>query len=138
MRGLLQAARGRIYFSDEASNGEDGILALVPAERRHTLVAQAQGGGLYRWDVHMQGPHETVFFPIDHGALDAPSGHSTPAFGGRVLWPPMMDCTDESLPNAAGRSVRRPAVDAAFTDEARLQAMLDVERALARAQVRCG
>jgi len=62
MRGLLQATRGRIYFSDEASNGEDGILALVPAERRHTLVAQAQGKGLYHWDVRMQGPDETVFF----------------------------------------------------------------------------
>ena len=31
-----------------------------------------------------------------------------------------------------------PAVDACFTDSARVQAMLDVERALARAQVRCG
>jgi len=30
------------------------------------------------------------------------------------------------------------AVDAVFSDQARLQAMLDVERALARAQVRCG
>jgi len=62
MRGLLQATRARIYFSDEASNAEDGILALVPAERRHTLVAQAQGKGLYHWDVRMQGPDETVFF----------------------------------------------------------------------------
>ncbi|WP_312681143.1 3-carboxy-cis,cis-muconate cycloisomerase [Stenotrophomonas chelatiphaga] len=31
-----------------------------------------------------------------------------------------------------------PLVDAGFTDAARLQAMLDVERALARAQARCG
>ena len=62
MRGLLQATGARIYFSDEASNAEDGILALVPAERRHTLVAQAQGKGLYHWDVRMQGPDETVFF----------------------------------------------------------------------------
>ncbi|WP_312253289.1 protocatechuate 3,4-dioxygenase subunit alpha [Stenotrophomonas sp.] len=62
MRGLLQATRGRIYFSDEASNGDDAILALVPAERRHTLVAQAQGQGVYHWDVRMQGPDETVFF----------------------------------------------------------------------------
>jgi 3-carboxy-cis,cis-muconate cycloisomerase len=31
-----------------------------------------------------------------------------------------------------------PEVDAVFTDTARLQAMLDVEAALARAQVRCG
>ncbi len=62
MRGLLRATRARIYFSDEASTGEDAILQLVPAERRHTLIAQAQGSGVYRWDVRMQGPDETVFF----------------------------------------------------------------------------
>ena len=62
MRGLLQATRMRLYFGDEASNGEDGILQRVPAERRHTLLARAQGNGAYHWDVRMQGPDETVFF----------------------------------------------------------------------------
>lgn len=62
MRGLLRAASARIYFSDEPRNDEDPILHLVPAERRGTLLAQAQGEGLYHWNVHMQGPDETVFF----------------------------------------------------------------------------
>ena len=62
MRGLLKAAPTRIYFSDEASNGEDGILALVPEARRETLVARQTAPGQYAWDVKMQGERETVFF----------------------------------------------------------------------------
>jgi protocatechuate 3,4-dioxygenase alpha subunit len=62
MRGLLRAASARLYFSDETANADDPILALVPADRRATLVAQAQGTGQYHWDVHMQGDQETVFF----------------------------------------------------------------------------
>ncbi len=62
MRGLLRAAPTRIYFSDEATNPEDPILALVPAERRRTLIANTTGPAQYTWDVHMQGETETVFF----------------------------------------------------------------------------
>ncbi len=62
MRGLLRAASARLYFSDAPGNAADPILALVPAERRGTLIAQAQGNGVYHWDVRMQGEHETVFF----------------------------------------------------------------------------
>jgi protocatechuate 3,4-dioxygenase alpha subunit len=35
---------------------------MVPAERRDTLIATNQGGGVYRFDIHMQGENETVFF----------------------------------------------------------------------------
>lgn len=49
MRGLLRAASARVYFSDAPGNADDPILALVPAERRATLIAQAQGNGLYHW-----------------------------------------------------------------------------------------
>jgi protocatechuate 3,4-dioxygenase, alpha subunit len=62
MRGLLRAASARVYFSDEASTVDDPILALVPAERRATLVARQLAPGRYQWDVHMQGEQETVFF----------------------------------------------------------------------------
>jgi len=41
-------------------------------------------------------------------------------------------------PSLLGGLFGEPAVDVAFTDAARLQAMLDVEAALARAQARCG
>jgi len=64
MRGILLHAYTRIYFADEAANATDKVLALVPADRRHTLIAQPIGGNAYRFDIHMQGPDETVFFDI--------------------------------------------------------------------------
>lgn len=68
MRGMLLHAFTRIYFSDEAkANAEDKVLASVPAERRKTLVAERSetGGAVtYRFDIHMQGPQETVFFDV--------------------------------------------------------------------------
>ncbi len=66
MRGMLSHAYTRIYFADEASaNASDPVLASVPAERRSTLIAkreEAASGILYRFDIHMQGSDETVFF----------------------------------------------------------------------------
>lgn len=61
-RGLLCRLATRLYFAEEAANEEDPVLALVPEDRRATLLAQSQGEGRYRWDVHLQGPRETVFF----------------------------------------------------------------------------
>jgi protocatechuate 3,4-dioxygenase, alpha subunit len=63
-RGMLNRVVTRIYFGDEEeANAEDPILALVPADRRHTLIATPEDGG-YRFDIHLQGPGETVFFDI--------------------------------------------------------------------------
>lgn len=63
MRGMLLHAFTRIYFSDEAAaNGSDTVLNAVPVERRGTLIATHQGGNVYRFDIHMQGDSETVFF----------------------------------------------------------------------------
>lgn len=68
MRGLLLHAFTRVYFSDEAAaNARDAALNAVPAERRATLVAQRRhegGAVVYRFDIHMQGPQETVFFDV--------------------------------------------------------------------------
>ena len=61
-RGLLRRLATRLYFADEAANAEDPVLALVPAARRSTLLAQPRASGRYRWDIHLQGPEETVFF----------------------------------------------------------------------------
>ena len=58
---------GRLYFSDEKSNAEDPILALVPEDRRGTLIAHKQTRGgqtVYRFDIRVQGENETVFFEI--------------------------------------------------------------------------
>ena len=68
MRGLLVHMFTRIYFDDEAeANGRDAVLASVPAERRATLIAKREttcGRVTYRFDVHMQGEQETVFFDL--------------------------------------------------------------------------
>jgi protocatechuate 3,4-dioxygenase, alpha subunit len=43
------------------------VLALVPAERRATLIATRESGNgnaVYRLDLHLQGDNETVFFDI--------------------------------------------------------------------------
>ncbi|MCR9175999.1 MAG: protocatechuate 3,4-dioxygenase subunit alpha [Alphaproteobacteria bacterium] len=66
MRGLLTHLYTRVYFSDEAdANAADPVLAAVSEDRRDTLVAAREDGAqgvVYRIDIHMQGPCETVFF----------------------------------------------------------------------------
>jgi protocatechuate 3,4-dioxygenase alpha subunit len=62
MRGLLKHLQTRMYFPNDAANAEDPVLALVPAERRATLVAQANADGTLAWNIVLQGKNETVFF----------------------------------------------------------------------------
>jgi protocatechuate 3,4-dioxygenase alpha subunit len=63
-RGMLHRCVTRIYFADEPeANAADPVLGRVPAERRETLLAQPVEGG-YRFDIHLQGPDETVFFAV--------------------------------------------------------------------------
>ncbi|MDF1719700.1 MAG: protocatechuate 3,4-dioxygenase subunit alpha [Minwuia sp.] len=68
MRGLLNHCHTRIWFSDEAAaNAADPVLASIPEARRGTVIAQRQDtpqGPVYRFDIHMQGDQETVFFDI--------------------------------------------------------------------------
>ena len=66
-RGMLRQVYTRLYFSDEAANAGDAILALVPEDRRGTLIAHkesSQGQTVYRFDIRVQGENETVFFDI--------------------------------------------------------------------------
>ncbi len=64
-RGLLDGLATRIYLPDEErANGADPVLALIPdPARRASLIARSEGGSL-RFDVHLQGEHETVFFAL--------------------------------------------------------------------------
>ncbi len=63
-QGLLDRLVTRIYFADEAeANAEDVVLRSVPEERRPTLLATPTDDG-YRFDVHLQGARETVFFAL--------------------------------------------------------------------------
>jgi protocatechuate 3,4-dioxygenase, alpha subunit len=61
---MLRQVYTRLYFSDEQANAKDPILALVPADRRETLIAKKRADGVYRFDIHMQGANETVFFEV--------------------------------------------------------------------------
>jgi protocatechuate 3,4-dioxygenase, alpha subunit len=65
-RGVLQRLATRAYFAGDPANADDPVLALVPAERRSTLLAQADPADLSRWrfDIHLCGPNETVFFDV--------------------------------------------------------------------------
>ena len=65
-RGMLLHLYTRIYFDGEPANAADPVLALVPAERRSTLIAtrEAGAGNVYRFDVRLQGDDETVFFDV--------------------------------------------------------------------------
>ena len=63
-RGMLLHLYTRIYFEDETANVADPVLALVPADRRTTLIAKRTGNGIYTFDVHLQGDKETVFFDV--------------------------------------------------------------------------
>ena len=62
MRGLLRHLVTRIYFPDEAANPSDAVLALVPGDRRDTLIARKTADGPLEWNVILQGDDETVFF----------------------------------------------------------------------------
>ncbi len=66
-RGMLRQVYTRLYFSDEAANVADPILALVPQDRRATLIAHKEQRGerpVYMFDIRVQGDNETVFFDI--------------------------------------------------------------------------
>jgi protocatechuate 3,4-dioxygenase alpha subunit len=66
-RGMLLHNFTRIYFEGEAANAGDPVLALVPADRRGTLMAVRQAGSgnaAYRLDIRLQGEDETVFFDV--------------------------------------------------------------------------
>ncbi len=64
-RGINLGLMTRMYFPDEeAANEEDPVLARIEHRVRvPTLVAEKDGKG-YRFDIHLQGEKETVFFDI--------------------------------------------------------------------------
>jgi len=64
-RGLLGPLVTRAHFADETErNARDPVLAAVPVARRATLLAEPIAPGLYRFDIRLQGPNETVFFDL--------------------------------------------------------------------------
>lgn len=63
-RGINLGLHTRMYFADERhANADDPILSQIDPTRRDTLMAR-QTGGIYRFDIRLQGSDETVFFDI--------------------------------------------------------------------------
>jgi protocatechuate 3,4-dioxygenase alpha subunit len=60
-RGLLNWLVTRVYFDDEAANAADPVLAVVPPERRATLIARRHGAEFHH-AIRLRGEAETVFF----------------------------------------------------------------------------
>lgn len=64
-RGINLGLATRIYFADEAeANAEDPLLARLDLpSRARTLMAEREGD-MYRFNIHLQGPDETVFLDV--------------------------------------------------------------------------
>ncbi len=65
-RGLLKRLSTRAYFAGDPAHSEDPVLALVPENRRATLLAQpdpSRAGG-WRLEIRLRGESETVFFDV--------------------------------------------------------------------------
>lgn len=65
-RGINIGLHTRMYFEDEGeANAADPILTRIEHQVRvPTLLAKASEKGVYRFDIHLQGPQETIFFDI--------------------------------------------------------------------------
>jgi protocatechuate 3,4-dioxygenase alpha subunit len=64
-RGINLGLNTRLYFDDEAeANAIDPILSRIEhRSRAATLIARREGPTV-TFDIHLQGPNETVFFDI--------------------------------------------------------------------------
>lgn len=65
-RGINTGLQTRICFEDEAeANAECPILGRIEhRDRVKTLLARKTGEATYRFDIRLQGDHETVFFDL--------------------------------------------------------------------------
>ncbi len=68
-RGVLDRLATRLYFSDETeANAEDAVLSAIEDETvRASLLAkltESDGKLVYRFNIHLQGEQETLFFEI--------------------------------------------------------------------------
>jgi protocatechuate 3,4-dioxygenase alpha subunit len=63
-RGMLRHVYTRLYFAGDGGLESDPLLALVPPERRTTLVAAPTGPATWQLVIRLQGPGETVFFDV--------------------------------------------------------------------------
>jgi len=60
-RGINIGLHTRIYFADDPN---DPVLSALDDQARATLIAVEKASGVYRFEIHLQGPLETVFFDV--------------------------------------------------------------------------
>lgn len=65
-RGINLGLHTRIYFPEhEDLQKQDPHLRMIDLHRRKTVICEAIASGLsYRFDIHLQGNEETVFFDV--------------------------------------------------------------------------
>ena len=61
-RGLVKHQFTCVFLPDDAALATSPLLEQVPSQRRGTLRASREADGGWQWDIHLQGPDETVFF----------------------------------------------------------------------------
>ncbi|RWE54901.1 protocatechuate 3,4-dioxygenase subunit alpha [Mesorhizobium sp.] len=64
-RGINIGLHTRMYFSDEeTANAEDPVLMRIEQRERVSTLVAPRNGNIYKFDIHLQGINETVFFDI--------------------------------------------------------------------------
>lgn len=64
-RGINIGLHTRMYFADEEeANAQDPVLARIEHRNRVPTLIAPRDGDTYRFDIHLQGEKETVFFDI--------------------------------------------------------------------------
>tara|TARA_R110002049_G_scaffold10127_3_gene50347 strand:+ start:49442 stop:50035 length:594 start_codon:yes stop_codon:yes gene_type:complete len=65
-RGINLGLHTRAYFADEhKANGADPVLSRIEHKNRlPTLLATPAAAGEYHFNIHLQGPDETIFFDV--------------------------------------------------------------------------
>jgi len=65
-RGLLDRLVTRIYFAGDPANDCDPVLALVPEDRRDSLMAHPdpENAGVWHFEIRLCSECESVFFEV--------------------------------------------------------------------------
>jgi protocatechuate 3,4-dioxygenase, alpha subunit len=64
-RGINIGLHTRMYFGDEeTANAEDPVLMRIEQKERVSTLVAPRDGDIYKFDIHLQGINETVFFDI--------------------------------------------------------------------------
>ena len=64
-RGINTGLQTRMYFPGDPLLDKDPWLTRIEHQNRvATLIAQEETPGTYRFDIHLQGPDETIFFDV--------------------------------------------------------------------------